>query len=316
MTRRAVVVGALCILAASVVPGLSFLRMRAAIPSLSLRRGPVHPVLFLPHALLRGKVREVLAHAGDRVEQGAVLVRFDAKDLETRLLGLRRAAAAVEGVLRSGESLARIPPQARQYLTELHPDTQRAEQEYVDALAASQRVPAIGHTAAKARLERAAEERIRVRRELGRMFSAAIPRAAWRPALQEINSTAGELEKLLKDTQVTAPEGATVDVLEVRAGDEVLPGQPVAVLVSANEYSMELKITAGESSRLHAGMLLSGRLDSGGARVEARVESLSMVKLPVIARDRLQVSEEPVLCVRIHSAKPLPPGSMATLELP
>jgi hypothetical protein len=75
-------------------------------------------------------------------------------------------------------------------------------------------------------------------------------------------------------------------------------------------------VAPAELARLHPGMLLRGRMDEGGARIEAKVESIAMRKLPVIARENLQVAEEPALRVRIRSAQPLRIGAMATLEFP
>jgi multidrug resistance efflux pump len=300
---------------AIVAPGLFFIRIRAGVRSPVAIKGFVNPVMTIPRARFGGTVREVLAKTGDRVERGQVLVRFEAGELEARLMQLRKAAQSAETALKGGNAMAQIPNQVRQYLSEMHPDTVNAEREYVDALAVFDQAQGAFREAANIRLRHAAEGRTRVRRHLGKLFSGSANGEDSRMYQAEIARNITEVEKLLQDTEVRAPSNAVVDLLDAHAGEKIQPGQPVAVLVSVGEYSVDLGATEAELTRLHAGMTLKGRVE-GSRRIEARIESISMRKLPVIARENLQTAEEPVVRARIVSAVPLRAGSIARFELP
>ena len=253
---------------------------------------------------------------GDRVVAGQVLVRLDAHELGARLMQLRKAAQAVEESAKGGSALAQLPSQLQQYLTEMHPDTARADREYVEALAALEQAKDAEREAANVRVRRAAQERVKMRRSLGQLFSARANGDDPRFYLADISRSMKELERLLLETEVRAPSRAVVDLIDVHAGEEIQPGQPIAVLVSTEEYLVDLGTTADEMKRLHTGLALHGRLDGSGMPIDARIESISMRKIPVIARDSLRAAEEPVVRARIVSATLLRPGIVASFELP
>lgn len=261
-------------------------------------------------------MREVLVQTGERVEAGQVLVRFEAKELETRLMQLRKAAQAAEAAVKGGSAMAQIPHQVRQYLYEVHPNTVKAEREYVDALAAFEQAPGADREAANIRLRHASQERMLVRRRLAALFAGSANGEDSRMYLAEIARNIAEVEKLLQDAEVRAPSNAVVDLLDARVGEKIQPGQPVAVLLSVGEYAVDLGVTGSELQRLHTGMALQGRIPGGSRQIEARIESISTRKLPVIARDNLRMAEEPVVHVRIVSAAPLRAGAIAAFELP
>lgn len=314
--RRQLAISGAALAVAIAAPGLFFIRMRAGVQSPSVKQGLLRPVLQLPRSRFGGTVREVHARTGDRVDAGQVLLRFEAKGLEARLMQLRKAAQAAEAAVKGGTALAQIPNQVRQYLYEMHPETVRAEREYVETLAAFERAQGTGREAANVRLRQAGEERMLVRRRLGRLFAGSAKGEDSQQYLAEIARNISEVEKLLNDAEVRAPAGAMVDLLDARAGEKILPGQPVAVLVSIGEYSVDLDVTEAESARLHPGMTLKGRLEGSIRQVDARIESILKHKLPVIARDNLQTAEQTVVRVRIVSAAPLRAGASAAFELP
>ena len=317
MTRRRqfTVLGAACI-AAIVVPGLFLIRMRAAVQRRPVKIGSIHPVMNIPRARLGGIVREVLVTNGQHVEAGQVLLRLEAKEWETRLQQLRKASQAAENAVKGGDALSQIPNQVRQYLYEVHPDTVKAERDYVDALALFDKSAGASREAANFQLQRGSEQRILVRRRLGKLFNGSANSADSRVYLTEIARSIAEVEKVLRDAEVRAPSQAVVDLMEAHAGDRIQLGQPVAVLVSAGEYSVDFAVTETELKRLQASMALKGRLEENSQRIEGRIETITMRKLPVIARDNLQMAEEPVVRVRILSATALRAGSMAAFELP
>ncbi len=261
-------------------------------------------------------MREVCARAGARVESGQVILRFEARDLEARLRQMRQAAAAAEAAAKGGNAIARIPDQARHYLIEMHPDTLKAEREYVEALTDFDQAKGADREPAGARLRHTGAERARVRCHLAQLFAGSVDGKDTRAYQSDILRSIQEAEKLLREAEVRAPSGAIVDLLEVQAGEKIEPGQPVAVLITTGEYSVDIGLTEAERARVHPGMALKGRLDVGSGRIEARIESISMRKIPVIARENLQAAEEPFARVRFATAEPLRPGAIAAFELP
>jgi multidrug resistance efflux pump len=314
--RRQLAILGVALVPAIVAPGVFFIGMRAGVQARPVKQGSVYPVLSIPRARFGGIVCAVLAKTGERVEAGQVLVRFETKELETRLMQLRKAAQAADAAVKGGNAMAQIPHQMRQYLYEVHPNTVQAEREYIDALAALEQAQGADRAAADLRLRHASEQRTLVRRRLGETFAGSANGEDSRVYLAEIARNIAEVEKLLQDAEVRAPSNAVVDLLDARAGEKVQPGQPVAVLVSVGEYAVDLAVTESELRRLHTGMALKGRLQGSRRQIESRIESISTRKLPVIARDNLRTAEEPVVRVRIVSAAPLLAGAIAAFELP
>jgi multidrug resistance efflux pump len=282
----------------------------------SIKKGFIEPILTIPRTPIGGTLQEVLARTGDRVEPGQVLVRFEEQEMESRLIHLRQAAKVAEAAVESGSAMGRIPSQVREYLYETHPNTASAEREYVEALAAFEKAPTADRAAAEARLRRAALERTRVRKHLGELFSGGASDADSLAYLKEIERSIAEVEKLRQDAEVRSPSRATVDLLDVHAGEKLQPGQPIAILVSTGEYSVDLAVTKVDLTQLPIGVMLKGWMESSRKPIEARVESISMHKIPVIARVRLTEAEEPFVHARIQSRVPLRAGSVVSFELP
>ena len=299
-------------LLAILAPGLLQLRVRAGVQPAQIRSGPLHPVMHIPRAIFGGLVSEVLVQAGQHVEAGQLLLRFDAKELESRIAQLQQAARTAQATI----TISEIPPQARQYVFEVHPDTMQAEREYVDALAVLESAAEKDRAAAATRLQHASQERGLVRGRLAANMSSAASGEALRGFLEQTTRSIAEAQRLLQETGVRAPANAVVDLIEVHAGERLPPGAALAILVSDMDYSLELPIAAAEAARLHAGMKLKGRLEGKAQPVEALLETITAHKVPVIARENLQIGEESILKLRFHSAAPLRPGLLAAMELP
>ncbi len=279
-------------------------------------KAPLHPRMYVPRAQLGGLVSEVLVATGQHVKSGQLLVSFDAKELETRLAQLQLAARSAQAAMTSGNAMAQIPPQARQYIYDVHPETMKAEEEYVEALTASESATVQNRAAAAARLKKAAEERTLVRSRIAKRMAAASNGDDLQSFLEQTTHSIAETQKLLKDTGIRAPANAIVDLIEVRAGDRIRPGAPLAILVSAEEYALEFAVTAAEATTLREGMTLEVQLLGDAAKVRATIVSIATKKIPVIARDNLQTAEESLVRLSLHSTKALRAGLIATMELP
>lgn len=313
--HRLTIIGSACLFV--IAAGcLVALRKLTDVDSKFKKHASIHPLLNIPRACCGGIVGQVLAKVGDPVAIGQILLRFDVKDLETRLSHLRQAAKAAEAAVKGGDAIAQIPNQARQYLYEMHPETMRAEREYVDALAAVEQAQGSGLQSSKLRLASASEERLSVRRRLAKLFAGSANGEDPGVYLTEIAKSISEVEKLLQNAELRASSVSIVELLDALPGDRIEPGQPMAVLVSVREYSADLVVTDAELSRLHTGMVLEGRITGDGRPLQARIASITRRKLQVFARDNLQVTEEPVVHVQIESATRFPPGLQAQFRIP
>jgi len=294
----------------------SSFRMRADVRGPVVKTGFVHPVLTIVRGRVGGTVGEVHVKSGDHLEAGQLLLRLEAKELEDRLKGLRKAAQAAESGLRGANAMAQLPNQVRQLMYDLHPETGRADREYAEALTSFDKAQGAAREASGVRLRKAEVERMRVRRDLGQLFAREANPENARAYHAEIARAIQGVEKLIEETVTRAPDEALVDIMDIHAGDKIQPGQPVAVLISTKNYLVDVGVTAGEWKRLHPGLALKGRLEGSGAAIEGWIESTFLRRIPVIARDNLRVAEGPVVRVRIVSAEPLRGGATVAFELP
>jgi multidrug efflux pump subunit AcrA (membrane-fusion protein) len=230
------------------------------------------------------------------VAKGAILVRFD-----TGPLGEQRRSLA--SALESSRSLAAIPRAAGAMVVDTHPDVLAAEDRYTAALAAWEQAPGNGRAA----LDRAAAERVDVRRRIARSLGRSS--AGIGETVATLEARLRDLDRALADREVKAPIDGVVEILDLHPGDRIAPGGPAAVLTLPGEYICEFR---GEAS---VGGVLLGVLPSGG-KVEATVEGSVKRVVPVALREDRRIAEESIVRARFRLDTPLAPGSMVRLELP
>jgi HlyD family secretion protein len=69
-------------------------------------------------------------------------------------------------------------------------------------------------------------------------------------------------EARFREREVTAPSGATVEVLDVRPGDIIAPNTPVATLLEADQIYVRIYIPETELGRVQVGQKAEVRVDS------------------------------------------------------
>ena len=316
MTKRTYfsILGVTCV--GATLAASAFVRISAGAHAPPVLKGFVHPSVGLSRARFGGIVSEVLAKAGDRVGRGQVLVRFEMKEMDDRMQSLREAEQWIQAAVKSSKALEQVPQQLRHNLYDMHPDTQRAEREYVAALAEFEKAEASNLGATEARLHQAESERIRVRGDLNHLFSATPNREESRTYLTGLARSIVDLKKLQRDNEISAPFSGFLDLLEARVGNNVRPGQPIAILISETAYSADLRVTESELRGLRVGSRLKGWAENERVGIEGCIESIAIRKIPVIERDNLQTNQEHVAVVRIESGRPLSAGSIVTFEIP
>jgi multidrug resistance efflux pump len=279
-------------------------------------QGFLEPVTMEAGSRLGGSVAEVCVFAEQHVRKGEVLVRFDTSQLTIRLQRSSAALRVLKRAFDGMEIMQRIPDSLRGYMVESHAGVVSADASYAKALAEFEAAPDAEREAAKSRLALAAEARMRVRSKTGAMFESLRFKEEIPNVAEDLRRSIAQIEEAVKDGTVTSPADAVVDILDVKPGDRILPGRPVALLLLRGEYFADLVLPAEQFARLQPGMVSKGILKEESRSFEWRVESLSKRNVPVAFREDRRVGEEFLIRARVRSSKALRPGSSAMFELP
>lgn len=182
-----------------------------------------------------GRITELLADQGERVNEGQVLARLDAGELE-KTLAAARANLALLGATRR----------------RLEAEAARAAAVLKYARAEARRIRELYEAGSVSR-----SENDRARRELD---TAIADEARARAALEEntqaiavAGAEAGSLEEKLRKSALVAPMDALVVRREVERGDVVMADQSAFTLVSTNEMWVRTWIDEGYLGELAAG---------------------------------------------------------------
>lgn len=300
----------LAVLSGALCTALRSTRSSAELPSGAMREGLIEPVLSLSYSGLGGEVVEVCARPGDWVKKGQVLLRLDASELRDRLKALAFAERSIRAELSGRGVLERVPNRIKRYLYQTHPDVVDAEEEYVRALSAWEQAPESGRAVAEAKLAIAADQRTRAKNRLDRILATPAGQEELGLVVTNIGKNRSEVEQLLAEREVRAQADGSVDILDLRPGDRLLPRQPAATVRVAQEYTARLVMPAASTAQLQVGARVNGDVAS------AVVESVTQRKVPAAFREKRSLEDDTVVRVRFHSATAIVPGSVGRFYLP
>ena len=189
--------------------------------------GYIEPAVLPVATVTGGKVSEVLAHPGDRVQQGQTLVRFDSQDLHDHVAQLRHAIAAYAPAQAAAAAslIARVPPATWTSLIMTDPARLAVELQYTDALQEADRHPS---PRSRDLLKQADARRAQMYRD---SLDPQIHRLT--AALRSIASSAETLPWLsaqLDRFEVRAPIDGRVEILDLAPGALVAPFSAVVLL--------------------------------------------------------------------------------------
>jgi multidrug resistance efflux pump len=202
-----------------------------------------------------GAVDEVRVREGDRVSPGQVLLRLENEELSARYLQLQQFRKRFGAAKNAASLVASLPPEALGYLIERHPDVLSAENGYIAALDASEQ----SNTTQSAQALQAAARR----RETSRVKAAQSARealAASANLANDWNDALMAMEAELEGASLKAPVAGTVDILQLRPGDIVLPGQPVAAIARDGRFYMDLSIRREQLGLFQEGLNVGLRI--------------------------------------------------------
>ena len=195
--------------------------------------GRIEPEAVITAATLGGRVKSVLAHRGQHVEAGQVLVSFEAEELDARVKQARAVLAlAPPGVIATTASFVeRVPPSIWASLLQTDPVRVEAEREYAEALAAAERD---GTAAARAQLKRAESSRVAAFQRIDDLRTQTL--VSLEKVRAEAERTMLWLSSQRERLEVRSPVSGIIELLDLTAGDDVMPGGAVALVAVPGKW--------------------------------------------------------------------------------
>lgn len=255
-------------------------------------------------ALFSSEVLAVAARAGDPVEAGDLLLRLDARSLETAVRALREQIALKDNQRRSAQlGLEKTLNEARgrKQLLEIDLESRKAREQRLAALVDKGAI-------STGELQ---EARLDVRRtevELEQLVGSIHNTEASAEAdLERIElessilaNQLSEQEHLLANAEVRAPRKGVVTFVMDQPGIAVTAGAPLARVADLTSYRVEAQVSDFYAQRLGTG--LPAEVRAGDERLEATVEAV----LPTVEggamtlRIELSDPDAPVLRPRLR----------------
>jgi HlyD family secretion protein len=241
-----------------------------------------------------GPIAEVRVAEGDRVEDGAVVVRLDAHDAELALARARADRAMADAQLRLLEAGARAEDvrvaDAQRASAQADVSVAAAERaaaevdvdRYERLLASSsgtrkQRDDAVARLNVARERERAAQERMRSAEESVARVKAGARREeidAARARIDAADQQVATWEKAIADATVYAPTSGIVTAKLANAGELVQRGQPLVVIADLDHAWANVFVDEPVVPRLRLGQAVTLFTDAGG---DGRPGSISYI---------------------------------------
>ena len=287
-----------------------------------------------------GRVLELDAAEGDRVEAGHVLAVLDSRDAQLALQRARaeRAQAEAQLDLLLAGSRREDVAQARAQQTAAAADVAAVEAELANARADLDRFESLlaanagsrkARDDARTRVE-VAQQRLEAAKEQAAGFAAqarrveAGPRrqeiAAARARLATVDAQIATLDKALADATLTAPVGGIVTEKLVNVGELVAPRTPLVVLTDLDHAWGEVFVDEPLIPRLRIGQAATIFTDAGGEGIPGRITFISP-RAEFTPRNVQTAEERSRLVYRVkvtvdNSSGVLKPGMPVEAEIP
>ncbi len=196
-------------------------------------------------SLVGGRVAALHAEEGQAVEAGALLVSLEPDLLEPQLAEQRARVAEARALLTRAERGPREEEVERARLAWENAATERrrlaplrstgvvSQRQYDDAVLA----------------EQTAEERYRELERGTRVEDVAAAAAV----LEREEGRLAYLERQLQELEIRAPLAGVIEVLDLRPGDLVAAGAPVATLLEAGELTVRVYVPEPQLGRVRVG---------------------------------------------------------------
>lgn len=311
-----------------------------ATPDTSLRvSGHVEATEVHVAAEVGGRILELRAHEGDRLNRGDVVATLDTRDTELQIQRGRADRATAVAQLRLLEAGARVEDirQADAQVDAAEADVTAIEAEVrvaqldlgrFEALLTANAGSQKQRDDAKARVDvarerqRGATERVRAAREvLARLKQGSRPEEidAARTRVTAADAQIAVLEKALGDATITAPVSGIVTQTLVDAGEIVMRGTPLVVVTDLDNAWANLFVPEPMMPRVKLGQQATIFTDAAGQSLTGKVTFVSP-KAEFTPRNVQTADERSKLVYRIkvtvdNRAGILKPGMPVDAEL-
>jgi multidrug resistance efflux pump len=247
-----------------------------------------------------GRISEVLAHEGDHVQPGQMLVRFEESELQADLSQARgryeQAKAALDKALRGARpeeiEQAKADEESRaNQVSQAKADVERARANYINAELEYKRIKELADSGVASRAQRdnveaqfnaakaalqAAEHAVHAAQ--GQAEAAkAVERKTVRGnraediamAKADVVAAEGSLkmaETRYAEREVKAPAAAYVEVMDIRPGDLLQPNAPIAKLLEVDQLYVIVYVPQSQIGHIKIGQKAEIRVDAFPSR--------------------------------------------------
>lgn len=201
-----------------------------------------------------GRVVSIQAHEGETLVAGQPILMLEAPELAAR----RDHAAAVLREREHGprtEEIAAALAEREALTAQLayaRAELERARELFADqTISATERDQAVSRADALTKSQAAAEQRYQ------------LLQTGTRPEqLDQARASLAELESMLKELTITAPTNTTCELIHVKVGDVLAPGQAAATLLLADQLWVRVYVPELWLGRISVGEDVAVRVDS------------------------------------------------------
>lgn len=207
-------------------------------------------------AQIAGRVLEITPQAGERVTQGELLVRLDAREFVARLDQSRQALAAAEASIEGARQ--------REHQAQARLDQSSAAFERTRTLLAER-------AATQSQLEEAQRADLEARAGVADAAAALAAATAQRESARAAQT---EAEAALSHAELRSPIDGLVAERRAEPGDSAAPGVPLLVLLDPAALRVEASVREGLIGHVARGDELSIELPATGARLQGKVSEI------------------------------------------
>jgi HlyD family secretion protein len=287
-----------------------------------------------------GRIVELLAAEGDRVEAGSVIARLETRDVELQIARARAERAAAQAqvaLVRAGardEDVRQAEAQVQAAVAEtaaLEAELRSARLDFerfesllqANAGSRKQRDDARARVEVTEERQRAAQERVQAAREtVARLRAGARAEEieAARTRVAVVDAQIASLEKTLRDAVVLAPSAGLVTARLVEPGEIVAPRMPLLVITDLDHAWANLFVPEPNVPGIGVGQSATVYTDAGGPGMEGRVTFVSP-RAEFTPRNVQTAEERSKLVYRIkvsvdNTSGVLKPGMPVDAEIP
>jgi HlyD family secretion protein len=201
-----------------------------------------------------GRVEKVLAHEGDALGGGQVIVELEAAELRARHDQVAALLAEAEAGPRKEEiAAAKAEWEAQVAQFEFaRTDAKRAEELFAEkTMSATERDQAVTRATALEKSAAAAKSRHELL-----LAGTRLERIA------QVKAQFAEIETQLREMKILAPTNCVLEVLSVKVGDVLAPNQPVATLLLTNHIWLRVFVPEPWLGHIKLGDAVKVRVDS------------------------------------------------------